>query len=106
MMARSKTSGTGRRSMSRRNRGPVVALAILTALIVLEVVLNVLRGPEGMVQIENTGTEPIEGLVLIFGERRTAVPRVEPGATCSVFINGQGPGSLQLNFRQRGNPLS
>lgn len=92
--------------MSRRNRGAVVALAMTAGLIVTEVVLNLLRGPEGMVQIENAGAEPIEGLVLTFGGRRTAVPQVAPGATARVFINGRGTDTLQLSFRQRGNPLN
>src|SRR5690348_2093927 len=90
--------------MSRRSRATVVVLSVLVALTVTEVVLHRLRGPQAQVKVENLGDEPIEGLEVALGASRAAVPRVEPGASVRVVLNGRGPQTLEVRFRQRGNP--
>ena len=92
--------------MSRQTRGVAIVLAILAALAVTEVVLNWARGPEALVEIENSGDEPIESLVITFGTSRARVSRVEPGATTRVYLNGQGPQALRLSFHQPGNAMA
>jgi hypothetical protein len=92
--------------MTRRTRWILIVLAILALLVAAEVVLTLARGPQAMVQIENTGAEPIEGLVLVLGASRAEAPRVEPGAKTKVYFTGRGPQPLRLSFRQRGNPLT
>jgi hypothetical protein len=92
--------------MTRRTRWTLIVLVIMALLVAAEVMLNLARGPQAMVQIENNGAEPIEDLVLVLGASRAEVLRVAPGAKAKVYLAGQGPRTLRLSFRQRGNALS
>ena len=92
--------------MSRRTRGTVIGLAIVAGLVIAEVVLHWVRGPEALVEIENMGTDPIGSLVVTLGTSRVALARVDPGATAKVYLGGRGPQTLRLSFRQTGNAMT
>jgi hypothetical protein len=92
--------------MTRRTRGILIVLAILALLVGSEVVLNLIRGSQGLVQVKNLGNEPIENLVVGFGDRRFEVARIPAGSSSKVYITGSGTQTLRLTFRQRGNALS
>jgi len=91
--------------MSRRERSLWILAAVVALLIGVEVGLNLWRGPEGGVEVENAGAEPIEGLVLTWRGNRSEVGRVAPGASAKVWFSGRGTDTLTLRFRQKGNAL-
>jgi len=91
--------------MSRRDRNLWIVAAIVTALVGVEVGLNLWRGPEGCVEVENAGVEPIDDLVLTWRGGRSEVGRVAPGASALVRFSGRGIGPLTVQFRQKGNAL-
>jgi hypothetical protein len=91
--------------MTRRTKGKLIVIAILVALVGTEVGLNLWRGSEAMVQVENVGADPIDDLVVTCGDNRVVVGRVSPGESAKVWLRGHGPRMLQLTFSQRGNAL-
>lgn len=92
--------------MSRRRRVGLVVLTTFALLAAAEVGLNLLKGPEACVEIENGGPEPIEDLVLVLGDKRTTPERIGPGERTRIFLSGEGDRTLQVFFKQRGNALS
>jgi hypothetical protein len=92
--------------MTRRKRGILILLATVVLLAGTEVVLNLVRGSQALVQVENQGIDPIENLVLVCGDSRATAYRVEPGETARLYITGRDAQTLQLTFQQRGNPLT
>ncbi len=92
--------------MGRQKRIAVIVASIVVALVVAESGLRWIKGPEGIVQIDNEGTEPIEGLTATLGKTRTRWPDVPPGESLRVRVNGRGRQTLTLAFRQRNNPLN
>jgi hypothetical protein len=91
--------------MTRRTRSTLIVLTVVAVLAGAEVALNLLKGPEACVQIENPGAEPVNDLVVVCGQSRVKVPTIEPGGTARVFLAGRQVNTLQLNFRQRGNAI-
>src|SRR4051812_27048547 len=99
MMARSDTgpawrSASGGWRMGRRTRGAVVVLSVFLGLTMIEVVLNVVRGPEALLLVENLGPEPVESLVVSLGNTRVAVTAIAPGGSARVSLHGHGPETL------------
>jgi hypothetical protein len=88
--------------MSRRRRNLTIVLAIIAALVGAEVVLNLLKGPQVLVELENVTADRIENLVFNCGSVQTIIPGVEPGETIRVYLSGRGPATLQLRFDQNG----
>ncbi|WP_165234648.1 hypothetical protein [Aquisphaera insulae] len=90
--------------MSRRAR---IVLACLVALAVgLEVAVRSFRGAPGKILIRNDGSTPVEGLIVRFGTTEAAVGRLEAGGSERVRLDGDAPGTINLKFTQRGNPLN
>jgi hypothetical protein len=92
--------------MTRRTRNILIVLAIVTALVATEVTLNLWKGAEACVQVENLGDQPIENLVLTCGKSRAAVPSVAPGASVNLYLAGNSPSTLLISFRQKGNAMT
>ena len=92
--------------MTRSKRGGLIVLGVVAGLVAAEVGLNLWKGPEACVQVDNLGAEPIEGLVVSSGSSRAEVPRVAPNGSVRVYLGGTGPRTLSLGFRQRGNSLT
>lgn len=92
--------------MTRKQRGVLIGLAVVVALIGAEFTLQRLKGTEACVQIDNLGAEPIEGLVVASGSSRAAAAQVQAGESVRLFLGGKGPQTLRLTFRQRGNGLT
>ena len=84
----------------------MIVLSVLLGLTVIEVVLNWVRGPEALLQIENLGPEPVGSLVVSLGNTRVPVAAIEPGGTARVPLHGRGPETLRLSFRQAGNAMT
>ena len=91
--------------MTRRKRGVLVALGLVTLLVTAEVTLNVWRGSQVCVEVANQGATPIEDLVLKLGTSRVSAARVEPGSSTRMYLTGRRQGTLLMTFRQQGNPL-
>jgi len=91
--------------MNRRRRTIWVLAAVAALLVLVELALDLRRGPTATVEIENAGTMPIEDLAVIWRGDRQAVGRVEPGSSARARVSGQGTGPLLLRFRQQGNAL-
>jgi len=91
--------------MTRRKRGTLIALGVVAFLVVAEVALDLARSPEAGVTVENAGDEPVDDLVVSFGDRRAEVGRLRPGGSATVRLGGRGEHPLRLTFRQRGNPI-
>lgn len=91
--------------MTRRKRGTLIAVGVVAVLAGAEVALDLARSPEAGVTVENLGDEPVDGLVVSFGDSRSEVARVRPGGAVTVRLGGRGEHPLRLTFRQRGNPL-
>ena len=84
----------------------MIVASIVVALVVAEAGLRWIKGPEAIVQIDNEGTEPIEGFWVTLGNSRSRWPDIPPGGTLRVRMNGRGRQTLSLAFRQRNNPLN
>jgi hypothetical protein len=92
--------------MTRKQRGVAIGLVIVGTLGGAELALQSWKGSRACVEIQNQGAEPIESLAFTLRAARTAVGRVESGATVKVWLSGEGPQTLQVDFRQKGNGLT
>ena len=93
-------------TLSNKQRGVFLLFAVLALVIGSEVALELYYRGEALVQVENLGSEPVEGLTLINGTERVAFGKVQPGAKAKVYLAGHGTNTLRLEFRQRGNGLT
>ncbi|MFO0907477.1 MAG: hypothetical protein U0794_03810 [Isosphaeraceae bacterium] len=91
--------------MTARGRNYTILAVVVCLLVALEIGLNLMRGAEGVVEIVNAGTTPIEKLVVSWKGSEWVLGRVEPGSSTRLIISGRGVGTLALSFNQKGNPL-
>src|SRR5260370_22456569 len=89
--------------MTGRRRKLTIVLAIIAVLVGAEVVLNLLKGPQVLVELQNLTADRIENLVFDRGSSRTVIPIVEPGETMQVYLSGRGPATLRMGFDQNGS---
>jgi hypothetical protein len=82
---------------------------ILGALVVLalgaEIVYRFSRSSKGCVQIINQADRALDDLVVIYGSTKLTLGRLEPGASANAWFSAGKKGTLQLDFKQKGNPL-
>ena len=93
-------------TLSKKQRGVFILLAVMALVIGSEIALELYYRGEALVQVENLGSEPVEGLTLINGAERVAFGKVQPGAKAKIYLGGNGTNILRLEFRQRGNALT
>jgi hypothetical protein len=92
-------------AMSKTKRGVLIGIGLVGFLIAVEVGLNVWRGSQACIEVVNSGSEPIEDLVITLGSSRAVGGRLEPGQSVSLYLSARKPGTLLMTFHQRGNPL-
>ncbi len=93
-------------TLSKRQRGAIVVVAVLVPVIGSEVALELYYKGEALVQVENLGAEPVENLTVIHGPERIVVKKVDAGATAKIYLGGRGQKTLRIEFRQRGNGMT
>lgn len=90
--------------MSRRIRMVLIGLAVLV--VGGEVLVRLMMPARTSVRIINSGTSPIENLVVVFGGSRVGVGTLPAEASTLVWLSGSKKGTLALEFTQAGNPMS
>ena len=83
-------------TLSKKKRGVILLFAVLALVIGSEVALELYYRGEALVQVENLGSEPVEGLTLINGAERVSFGKVQPGAKAKIYLAGHGTNTLRL----------
>lgn len=92
--------------MTRRTVHKLILLSIVVLLVGAELALNLWRGSQACVQVENLGEQPMENVVLTCGSSRTTVPRIDAGRVVKLYLSGDATNTLSMNFRQKGNAMT
>ena len=84
---------------------------ILGALLVLlsigaELVVRPWNSSKGCVQIVNQGDDPMDDLILSYGGTKVRVGGLGAGQSTNVWFTIGGKGTLNLEFKQKGNPMT
>jgi hypothetical protein len=91
--------------MSRRS-WIILILLVLLLTVGAEVVVQPWNSSKGCVQIVNQGDASIENLIVSYAETQVRVGKIGAGESAHVWFTAGQPGTLKLDFRQKGNPLN
>jgi hypothetical protein len=92
------------KAMSRR-KWIILGVSVLAIALAAELAYRLWSSARGCVQIINQGDRSMEDLVVRYGPTRIKVGRLESGASTHVWFTPGRPGTLFLEFSQKGNPL-
>jgi hypothetical protein len=89
-----------------RRKWMVVAAGLVLLAGAAEITVRRWKAPKGCVQIVNQGDTAIEDLVLSYSGTRVRAGRVGAGQSSHVWFTAGKLGALNLQFKQKGNPLT
>ena len=92
--------------VSNQTRVGLIVFATLLILVCGELAFEWWRGSEAVVSVENAGTAPIEGFVLLHGKSKSSIPLIAPGASVRIYISSNENSPLSFTVAQEGNPLN
>jgi hypothetical protein len=89
-----------------RQKWIIVAITLVVLAGAAEFAVQPWKTPKGCVQIVNQGDAPIEDLVLSYAGTKVVVGRVAVGQSSHAWFTGDKLGPLDLDFKQKGNPMT
>jgi hypothetical protein len=90
--------------MSRRAWIIVAALVVFLT-VAGELVVRGWNATKGCVEIVNQGDAVMDDLTVSYARTKVSLGTLRPGQSIKVWFSAAGRGSLQLDFKQKGNPL-
>ncbi|HKI16870.1 MAG TPA: hypothetical protein VKA15_03280 [Isosphaeraceae bacterium] len=89
-----------------RQKWMIIAAVLFLMAAAAELTVQPWKAPKGCVQVVNQGDAAIEDLVLSYSGTKVRLGRVGAGQSIQAWFTAAKLGRLDLEFKQKGNPLS
>jgi hypothetical protein len=89
-----------------RRRWLILGTLLLLLTIGGEFLVRPWNSTKGSVQVVNQGDSTMDDLVVSYGQTRVRIGSLGAGKSTNVWFTAAGKGSVSLEFKQKGNPMT